>query len=67
MTNESKLTSSATGELPQVLEEREACAKMLELSNSEIRLMSGEISPDEMRTVQAILAWRARAIRARKT
>ncbi len=47
--------------------EREACAQLLELDDSQIRLAGGEIDPDAMRTVQAILAWRARLIRARGT
>jgi hypothetical protein len=49
-----------------VIAEREACAKLLELSGSEIRLAAGEVTPDEMRVIQAILSWRARAIRARE-
>jgi hypothetical protein len=67
MPKESARDLNATTELPEVLAEREACANLLELTNSEIRLMAGEISPDEMRTIQAILSWRVRIIRARKT
>lgn len=54
-----------TGELPGVIAEREACARLLELANSELRLAAGEIAPEEMRTVQAILAWSARRVRSR--
>lgn len=50
-----------------VAAEREACANLLRLSNSEIRLMAGEIEPSEMRTIQAILAGLARSIRSRGT
>ncbi len=67
MIKESARDLNAASEMPEVLHEREACAKLLELTNSEIRLIAGEISQDEMRTVQAILGWRARIIRARKT
>ena len=67
MPNESRPVLNVSTELPEILAEREACAQLLELTNSEIRLMAGEIEPDEMRTIQAILAWRARIIRARKT
>ena len=42
----------------------EEAAKMLELSPSTIRLHAGEMTAQEMRTVQAVLAWRAQAIRA---
>ncbi len=33
----------------------EACASALELSPSQIRLMAGELTAQEMRTVQAVL------------
>ena len=46
-----------------VLEERERCANLLELSPSQIRLMAGEMSAQEMRTVLAVLANRVLAIR----
>ncbi len=49
---------------PMVLAERERCAALLELTPSQIRLMAGEMSAQEMRTVQAVLANRARAIRS---
>lgn len=48
---------------PAVLAERERCAALLELTPSQIRLMAGEMSAQEMRTVQAVLSDRARAIR----
>lgn len=48
-----------------IAKEREACAKVLELSPDQIRLMAGEISPDEMRTILAILKNRALIIRER--
>lgn len=34
---------------------REDCARQLELTPSEVRLMAGEMSAQEMRTVQAVL------------
>ena len=49
-----------------VQREREACAKLLELSAAALRLMAGEMSAGEMRAVRAVLANRAAAIRARK-
>jgi hypothetical protein len=45
--------------------ERMECAKLLEMSEPALRLMAGEISPDEMRLVQSILRNRAQAIRNR--
>ena len=42
----------------------EEAAKLLEVSNAEILLACGEMSAQEMRTVRAVLNWRARAIRA---
>ena len=45
--------------------EREACAQMLVMKNDQIRLLAGEMTSEEMRTVQAILSYLARAIRAR--
>lgn len=50
-----------------VVEEREACAKVLELKNSELLLLAGEMTKQELRTTQAVLAQRAAAIRARRT
>ena len=44
-------------------EEREVCAKMMELSDQQIRLMAGEMTAQEMRTVKAILKNRATVIR----
>jgi hypothetical protein len=46
--------------------ECESCAQMLELSNSELLLMVGEMTAQEMRTVKAVLAQRANAIRSQK-
>jgi len=45
--------------------ERESCAKLMELSNSELRLLAGEMTAGEIRTVQAVLKQRAVAIRTR--
>ena len=45
--------------------EREACARMLELRDSELLLMAGEMTAQELRTVKAVLAQRAKAIRMR--
>jgi hypothetical protein len=45
--------------------ETEACARLLELKNAEIRLMAGEMSSQEMRTVQAVLTNRATILRHR--
>lgn len=41
----------------------EDAAASLELKPSEIRLACGEMTAQEMRTVQAVLAWRARVLR----
>jgi hypothetical protein len=49
-----------------VMDEREACARMLELSTDELLLAAGEMHADELRTVKAVLAWLARGIRSRK-
>jgi len=46
-----------------VLSTREAAAKALELTDSEIRLMAGEMTGQELRTVQAVLKARATVIR----
>ena len=46
-------------------DERETCAQMLEMRDSELLLMAGEMTAQELRTVQAVLAQRARAIRMR--
>lgn len=45
--------------------EREACAKLLELSTSELLLMAGEITAQELRTVKAVLSCLAARIRAK--
>ena len=47
------------------MKERDACARMLELRDSELLLMAGEMTAQELRTVQAALAQRASAIRMR--
>lgn len=41
----------------------ETCASALELSQSQIRLMAGEMTAQEMRTVQAVLNGLAAQIR----
>lgn len=43
---------------------REDCARLLELTASEVRLMAGEMAAQEMRTVQAVLGGLRRRIRA---
>jgi len=48
-----------------VSDERETCARLLELRDSELLLMAGEMTAQELRTVQAVLAQRARTIRMR--
>lgn len=40
-------------------------ADMLEMSSQTIRLHAGEMTSQEMRTVKAVLAWRARVIRSK--
>ena len=45
--------------------ERDECARMLELNENELLLIAGEMWPQELRTVKAVLAQRARAIRSR--
>lgn len=44
-------------------EERESSAQQLELTADEIRLMAGELTAQEMRTVQAVLKGVASRIR----
>ena len=51
--------------LRDVMAEREGCARMLEMSRQELRLLAGEMTAQELRTVIAVLANRASAIRAR--
>ena len=48
-----------------VADEREACAKLLEMRESELLLMAGEMTAQELRTARAVLSQRARAIRQR--
>lgn len=43
-------------------DERAECAKLLRLSNTELLLLAGEMTAQELRTVQAVLANRATAI-----
>lgn len=45
--------------------ESEACAGLLDCSNSALRLMAGEMTAQEIRTAQAILAAKASEIRRR--
>jgi len=45
--------------------EREECASALELSQAELLLLAGEMTAQELRTVRAVLANRAAAIRRR--
>lgn len=42
---------------------REDCARQLELTPADIRLMAGEMTAQEMRTVQAVLGGLSRRIR----
>ena len=44
-------------------EEREECARMLEISNSELLLMAGEMTVQELRNVRAVLNAMANKIR----
>ena len=39
-----------------------AASAMLGVTEDEIRLACGEITPDEMRTIKAVLEWRRAAI-----
>ena len=39
-----------------VSDERERCANLLDLRPDDVRLMAGEMTPQEMRTVMAVLA-----------
>lgn len=48
-----------------VKEEREACAKLLEMSMAELLLLCGEMNAQEKRTLRAFMTNRAAAIRAR--
>jgi len=49
----------------EVAKEREACAKLMELTRAELLLMAGEMTAQELRTVRAVLTNRAWAIRER--
>ncbi|WP_428491636.1 hypothetical protein [Rhodopila sp.] len=40
-----------------------AASMMLDVSEQDIRLAAGELTPDEMRAVKAVLAWRKAMIR----
>lgn len=44
-------------------DEREACARSLEMTNAELLLMAGEMTAQELRTVQAVLKAKAAMIR----
>lgn len=46
-----------------VTQRTEECAKLLEMSSSELLLLGGEMTAQELRTVKAVLAERARRIR----
>ncbi len=46
-------------------DERAACAKLLDLSASELQLLAGEMTAQELRTVKAVLRNRAAAIMER--
>lgn len=46
-----------------VLAERERCARVLEIKTDALLLRAGEMSSDELLTVKAVLADRARVIR----
>jgi hypothetical protein len=48
-----------------VAAETEACAKLMELKRDDLRLMGGEMSAEEILTVQAVLTNRAAVIRRR--
>jgi hypothetical protein len=48
-----------------ITQEREECAKLLELSNAELLLITGEMSRQELRTVKAVKNHLAKAIRSR--
>ena len=45
--------------------EREACAKVLEMKRDELLLMAGEMTAQELRTVQSVLKRLALAMRCR--
>ena len=64
-----ELIHDLAGALPEIAEavsdERETCARLLELRDSELLLMAGEMTAQELRTVQAVLEQRARTIRMR--
>ncbi len=46
-------------------DERTECAKLLDLSTSELQLLAGEMTAQELRTVKAVLRNRAAAIMER--
>jgi hypothetical protein len=45
----------------------EGCAKIMEFKTPELLLLAGELTGNEIRTTQAVLANQARAIRAKAT
>jgi hypothetical protein len=47
-----------------VAQRTEECAKLLEMTSSELLLLGGEMTAQELRTVKAVLAERARRIRS---
>lgn len=49
------------------VQEREACAKMIEaITMGEVLLAGGEMSAQERRTVKALLPWVANRVRSQK-
>jgi hypothetical protein len=46
-----------------VAQRTEECAKLLEMTSSELLLLGGEMTAQELRTVKAVLAERARQMR----
>ena len=49
----------------RISDEVEACAKLMELKRADLLLLGGEMSAQEIRTVQAVLTNRAAVIRRR--
>ena len=57
--------NAVDGKAEAAEDERSECAKLLDLSASELQLLAGEMTAQELRTVKAVLRNRAAAIMER--
>lgn len=56
------MTTKTTMQSEYISKGMKAASAMLSITPDEIRLACGEISPEEMRTILAVLEWRRKAI-----